>query len=414
MAGPAIRYVQMARILRDHADVSLAAPNGGSATLVDDWPTHSFDALPEQIERNDVIVSQGVGPYLPLLAGCRAVRVFDLYDPVHIEASAYFACETGGRVEPIMMLQLEAVLRWGDAFLCTGPRQRDMWLGWMSAARDVLHEWTLRPAPLSAWIDAPFGVDSIPPKPMASSVLRGTLPGVGPASFVLLWNGGIWNWLDPLTPIRAIARLAAEKRDVHLVFMGGPAPDLELPQMKMTRAARDEAAGLGVLNTHVHFLPGWTEYERRGDYLLEADAVVSHGPAGLEHHFAYRTRLLDAVWAGRAAIVNPGEAVGERLSGAGAAVCVDAGDADAMARAILRMAGDRAATRAMGERAASLRNEWAWPCVLGGFTRFCLDGAPCVTNRSYERKWYERRLFVIRQIERWRHWSRRLGLSRGR
>ncbi len=54
----------------------------------------------------------------------------------------------------------------------------------------------------------------------------------------------------------------------------------------------------GALGTSVFFNPDWVAYEDRGDYLLEADAGVSTHFAHIETEFAFRTRILDYLWAG--------------------------------------------------------------------------------------------------------------------
>ena len=57
----------------------------------------------------------------------------------------------------------------------------------------------------------PFGLSARPPV-HERAVLKGVWPGIGADDQVLLWGGGIWRWLDPLTPIRAMERLTAEGR----------------------------------------------------------------------------------------------------------------------------------------------------------------------------------------------------------
>ena len=52
----------------------------------------------------------------------------------------------------------------------------------------------------------PFGIGA-PPPPAAGRVLRGVVPGIEADDRIVLWAGGMWNWVDPLTLIRAAARL---------------------------------------------------------------------------------------------------------------------------------------------------------------------------------------------------------------
>ena len=129
--------------------------------------------------------------------------------------------------------------------------------------------------------------------------LRGVLPGVTERSDVLLWGGGIWDWLDPLTVIRAVATLVERREEVRLVFMGGGRPSAgDDEEMAMAARARTLAGELGVLDRAVVFNDRWVPYGERGDWLVEADIGVSAHFADLETRFAFRTRLLDYLWAG--------------------------------------------------------------------------------------------------------------------
>ena len=56
---------------------------------------------------------------------------------------------------------------------------------------------------------SPFGVAGDAPV-RARSVLKGVVPGIGPDDKVILWGGGVYNWFDPLTLIRAVHRLRAD------------------------------------------------------------------------------------------------------------------------------------------------------------------------------------------------------------
>ena len=104
---------------------------------------------------------------------------------------------------------------------------------------------------------------------------KGVVPGIGPNDKVLLWGGGIYNWFDPLTLLRAVDKLRARVPDVRLYFLGLKHPNPHVPEMRMavdTRALADE---LGLTGTHVFFNEGWVEYADRQNYLLEADIGVS-------------------------------------------------------------------------------------------------------------------------------------------
>ena len=95
--------------------------------------------------------------------------------------------------------------------------------------------------------------------------LRGVVPGIGADDRILLWPGGIWNWFDPLTVIRAVHELSQRRDDVRLFFLGAPAPEPGVPEMAMAGARRVALAEeLGLRDRVVFFNFGWVPYAERG------------------------------------------------------------------------------------------------------------------------------------------------------
>ena len=98
----------------------------------------------------------------------------------------------------------------GDFFICASERQRMLWLGWLEAAGRV-NPLTYDADPtLRALIDTvPTGVPAEPPQ-QTRPLVRGVVPGIGQDDPLLVWGGGVWNWLDPLTLIEAVERLVRQ------------------------------------------------------------------------------------------------------------------------------------------------------------------------------------------------------------
>ncbi|NJP07416.1 MAG: glycosyltransferase family 4 protein, partial [Chloroflexaceae bacterium] len=70
-----------------------------------------------------------------------------------------------------------------------------------------------------------------------------------------------------------------------------------------TVALADE---LGLRDTTVFFNDHWVPYTERGRYLLEADIGISTHLEHIETRFAFRTRVLDYIWAGLPMVVSDG------------------------------------------------------------------------------------------------------------
>ena len=180
----------------------------------------------------------------------------------------------------------------------------------------------------------------------------------------MLWNGGLWPWLDPETAIRAVGALAERRPGVRLVFMGAAQ---QLPAQRTAERAQALAAELGLLDRVVFFNDEWVPYEQRADWLLEADCALSTHEDHLETRFAFRTRVLDCFWARLPIVCTGGDDLADAWS-ATAGRRGRAGDERASARRSsaswsagvrlrhrprpdgprLRLAGGRAAARADG------------------------------------------------------------------
>ena len=180
--------------------------------------------------------------------------------------------------------------------------------------------------------------------------MKGVHPAIRSTDRVLLWGGSLLDWQDPETLIAAVARLARTRDDVKLFFMGVKHPNPQVAPMAVVERSRRLAESLGVAGSHVIF-NDWVPYDERALYLMEADLGVSTHHAHLETRYAFRTRMLDYLWARLPIVCTEGDHFGD-LVRARARAAVPPGDAEALAVAIeecsTRMPRDASAQDALG------------------------------------------------------------------
>ena len=82
------------------------------------------------------------------------------------------------------------------------------------------------------------------------------------------------------------------------------------------------------------FFVDWVPYAERQNYLLDADVAVSLHQPGVEAQFAFRTRVLDYLWAGLPMVLSRGDELAARVDREGLGVAVPEGDVDAVAGAL--------------------------------------------------------------------------------
>ena len=378
MAGPAIRALELARVLASHCEVTLAAPPpsdpGDAPVRLLEAALGDFDLLLGALREHDVVVAQELPPQLLRYVDRLPVRyVADLYNPLMIEVLEAMGGEPGSAARKVQLSML-AQCAVADFVICASEKQRDLWIGGMALSGLVDREDYDRDPTYRDFVDVvPFGLPAEPPR-RGEPVLKGVWPGIGERDQVLLWAGGIWRWLDALTPIRAVERLAAEGRPVHLVFLGTGRPSLDQDRIPTSAdEAMRFARSRGLEGRCVHFNPGWVPYEERASYLLEADVGVSAHHDHLETRFSFRTRILDHLWAGLPSVVSSGDSIGDLVESRGLGRAVPAGDDEAFAAACAALLDDEELRRSTVERIGAAAEEFRWREAARPLVRFCTE-----------------------------------------
>ncbi|HTW06161.1 MAG TPA: glycosyltransferase family 4 protein [Acidimicrobiales bacterium] len=379
MAGPAMRAWHMAAGLAAENDVQLLTTSPYCEVRAEGFSVAA--AGPEQLAAaeawSDVMVLQGyVTLHHAVLARSEKLIVFDVYDPLHLETLALTKGASGPAREWHVRTSLETLnfqLRRADFLMCASERQRDLYIGQLCALGRV--NWlTYDGDPtLRDLIDVvPFGVPDDNPE-HRHAVLRGVLPGTAPEDDILVWAGGVYDWFDPLTLVRAVARLASRRPSVRLYFMGMQHPNPDVPPMQMAIDVRALAHELGVAGRNVFFNDGWVEYAQRQDYLLEATLGVTMHFDSAETRFSFRTRALDYIWAALPMVTTEGDSFAQLVRDEGLGLCVPAQDVEALEAALERLLSDDELMASCRQAAAAARERFRWSAVLEPLLRFCKD-----------------------------------------
>ncbi|GAB3503175.1 glycosyltransferase [Amycolatopsis cihanbeyliensis] len=383
MAGPAIRAWNIASVLAAEHEVRLVTVNP-----VADPPPAPFQVsaarrrdLAEPIEWAEIVILQGhvleMAPALNKQHRHKLV-VCDLYDPMHLElleqgkdaADDRRAADLAG-VTRVLDAQLER----GDFFLCASERQRHFWLGHLAAlGRLSPRLYDADPTTQSLLAVVPFGLPERAPQRTGPG-LRATL-NISETDHVVLWAGGVYSWFDPLTLVRAIDRLRERRGDVRLVFLGMRHPNPEVTEMSIGAQTARLADSLGLTGKHVFFNEHWVPYEERQNWLLDADCGVTTHFEHVETTFAFRTRVLDYLWAGLPIVTTDGDAMADLVRTERLGVVVPAEDVDALAEALEKSLYDTEFAAACVERIRLVAERFTWPRVLDPLVEFCRDPRP--------------------------------------
>jgi glycosyltransferase involved in cell wall biosynthesis len=377
MAGPAIRAWQIAEALAPDHDVVLATTSPTCERSSPSFATESCgqDRFAQLEEWCTVVLFQGyVLNHVPVLRATDKIMVVDLYDPIHLEALELNAHQP----EPDRSIHVASSVRVlgqqllrGDFFICASEKQRDLWLGFLSAAGRVNPSTYAADPSLRGLIDVvAFGLPDHPPE-HTRPALKGVVEGIGPDDEVVLWGGGVYDWFDPLTAIRAVDRVRPHRPGVRLFFLGVRHPNPAIEESRTLAAARALASELGLAGTHVFFNEDWVAYEDRPNYLLEADVAISLHVEHIEAAYSFRTRILDYLWAGLPIVATRGDTFADLIARRGLGCVVPGEDVEAVAAALLELLDDPSRRSEARARAGEVARSFVWSEVLRPLVRFC-------------------------------------------
>jgi hypothetical protein len=316
-------------------------------------------------DSSDVVLFQGYTLHeMPALASTSAVLVADLYDPwlfenieLHTddpEADAILRGDTA---------VLNRILDECDFFVCASERQRDYWLGMLSARNRLTQSQYATDPSLRHLIDVvPFGLPDREPARRAR-VLKGVHPDIAEDDLLVLWGGGAWDWFDPLSLVEAWPAVVAQVPNAKLWFLGLHLTTENVNHMRVAHQATQRAEELGLAGKSV-FFGDWAPYELRESYLLEADLGVSVARDLAETRLSFRTRVLDYLWAGLPVVSTEGDVLSDLVRHEQLGRVVPPGEPAALADAVVDLLRQPLLRADMSARARTAAGRFRWTVAV--------------------------------------------------
>ena len=361
-AGPGIRYRELgaALVRRGHRVTVMGRSPSFATSQPFLYVNLSALNIIKHVRRNDCVVFRGGGPLTTLLLMLFArhtVLVSDIYAFTQFEVPHIIPRGFRERLVTDVRKRFHVLKMrlYGDFcrhFWVANERQMQFLQGMF---------YGIDASPESRTITVvPFGYPSAPPERTRDAV-RGVMAGISRGDFLLIWGGGVWDWLDPITLVDAMAIIRDQEPRIKVLFLGIQAPSGGIPARgeQLVRKARD----LGVLNENVFINSSWVPYNERINYLLEADAGVSLHPRSLETLYSFRTRNLDYLYCGLPVIHSDGDVWADIIRKDRIGIVVPPGDVQAVADAILRMHRDRVMITSMKQNILLRSQEFTWDAI---------------------------------------------------
>jgi GT2 family glycosyltransferase len=378
MAGPGMRYLEIGRTLSADMDVTLAAPSKTSISVQGmKLVRYQFDRPDILVELanqcNVVLISSFILEKFPFLEKTAARVVVDFYDPTVLENLQYYVHEPIAYQASLNAQVIEITNRLaqiGDFYLCGNERQRDYWMGVLTANG--------RTNPLNYRKDQSFrtlidvvgigfpgrGIHKRP-------YLKGLHPRFPLESRIVLWGGGIWDWLDPLSLIESWPAVLSQHPEARLVFLGTRHPNPEIPRHRMADRAEALAAEIGEKDQSIFFIE-WLPYETREYLLGESDVGVVLHPEHAETRYAMRTRVMDYIWARLPLLVTEGDVTSEWVKQHGIGLVTKPNDSGSVAEQLCGLLDQP--KEKWSPAFTPLIEGFSWEQVVEPLRRYCLEG----------------------------------------
>lgn len=364
MAGPAIRTWELAKALSPYGSVVVITPHQADVETKE-WIlcTRSDPALKEHFKTGKVLIAQTLDLPHAILAKRHGLKIIlDAYDPIPLEHLELFKTHSIKQrliKDALAILKLTFDFQMADRIICASEKQRDLWMGLLLAHKRLTPNLYDQDASLRNLIDVvPFGLSSQPPIKTGMGLKEQY--GFQVTDKVILWGGGIWNWFDPLSLIRAMQQLSLHHPHIKLVFMGIKNPDAQVPEMYMSHETIKLAQELGLLNKTVFFNYSWVPYQDRQNFLLDADIGISTHFDHLETRYSFRTRMLDYMWAQLPILATEGDSFADLIKTHHLGLVVPYKDEKALAHAILTLTTDTELIQTIKKNLALIQKNFQW------------------------------------------------------
>ena len=285
------------------------------------------DMLQKLPDYEVIVVSYCYGDYSLDIAnsmGPTQVLVLDCYVPIHVEMCARRSPE---RLEEAAAYEGERV-RWdevlckGSFFLCANTNQIHYYRG-------ILHQ-IGRLNPINYDDDplilAPYGISRDLPVPAATPIQE---LGIQPGVKKLLWFGGVYPWFNVKVLFDAVSRLNLTTPCV-LIVVGVRNPFNSHP-LFVGLAAEIEAMAQSADYAGLVHLVDWVQYHDRANWYLDSDLTVMISQEGVENNYAWRTRLVDYIWANSPVATSGQDLLSQKMIELGIAAKLDIGTSEQMA-----------------------------------------------------------------------------------
>lgn len=334
------------------------SPTSFETINITTWSEGSISDL--VLDHDSVIVSYCMGDLSVKVA--KAVRanqqlILDCYVPIYVEISARGSKD----LENEYMAFRSEIHRWskvlkrGDLYLCANENQKRYYQGVLSALGRI------NPATYddNLLLIAPYGIYKEKPKVKTRPITTILKDKKEDGYKKILWFGAVYPWFDLRTLVDAVRKIN-ESLPVKLIIVGAKNPFNAHPDFIERHNELIEYVDSNEENKKNIIFQDWIEFDNRADWYLDSDLVILINKIGEENELAWRTRLVDYMWADLPILTNGGDPLGEELIDAGAASRLENLSAEGLAMSISNVLDEPKNLDTLKHNLSKVRKKYYW------------------------------------------------------
>lgn len=346
MAGPGIRAWHLAEELARYFPTTLIARSESGEPLLSSrsFPRieHGTDAASAALRDASVLIGQPARGFRKRRRSQKIV--YDLFDPTVLELRELYGTHPSIRQRIHLAAEWwrlsEALMR-ADLLVCAARKQREFYETLQSGS--------------SPWVEVPFGID---PEELSECAK--------PQQNLVVWNGGVWEWLDPAAAVEAVVRLNREGLQTQLLFLGRSRPNRKLIDRRRDDRFEEMLASGGA---HVSANEQWIPYRERLAWLRAGKIAIMLHRRTAEAEYSIRTRLFDAIATGIPVVASAGGFAAGLVEREGLGIVVAPGDVDGIAAAIRTLLTNDDFYSSCVHNLERIRPRFLWDVVTGPLVR---------------------------------------------
>jgi len=369
LVGTAVIYQEIAMILKNQGyivkmvvpEISSLAPNIASYYQYQDKNNKIL------IKTASLVIFGAYPPVTSLLEAYRQKKIIMTYlwsiAPIgSLEFRDYKNNDEQAKLHSFISASYNLSLLLSDKIFCRDEGARKLVLGSLTSLGRINLDNYRSDASLRRLVEvAAFGVDN-KKLPVAVKDYWQKQLGVKRRDFILIWNGGIWNWNNGETLVKAMNLLKAY--NIKLVFQGFKHPESKHALSFKAKKTLNLAKRLGLKDKSIFFGEDWVPYQQRYNFLGSSHAGVVSSPDIPEANLFFKTRIYDYLWAELPVILNDCEAFAPLIKERGLGLVVKTGDAADWAAKIRLLSRSASLRRRFRANIRSYKQEIAWENTL--------------------------------------------------